>query len=80
MNYLPRVVDGLLTARLGSAGAVLIEGPKACGKTRTAEQQARSAVYLDRDDASLLALQIDPTLVLAGDPPQLVDEWQLDGT
>ncbi|OIQ83245.1 hypothetical protein GALL_349480 [mine drainage metagenome] len=80
MEYLPRVMDGLLAARLGSAGAVLIEGPRACGKTRTAEQAARSAVYLDRDESSLQALQVDPALVLAGDPPQLVDEWQLDGT
>ncbi|HRA04295.1 MAG TPA: DUF4143 domain-containing protein [Arachnia sp.] len=80
MEYLPRVVDGLLAARLGSAGAVLIEGPKACGKTRTAERAARSAVYLDRDESSLQALQVDPALVLTGDAPQLVDEWQLDGT
>lgn len=80
MDYLPRVVDGLLAARLASAGAVLIEGPKACGKTRTAEQVARSAVYLDRDESLMQALQVDPALVLAGDPPQLVDEWQLDGT
>lgn len=80
MEYLPRVVDDLLAARLASAGAVLIEGPKACGKTRTAERAASSAVYLDRDESSLQALQVDPALVLAGDPPQLVDEWQLDGT
>jgi len=80
VEYLPRVVDGLLAARLGSAGAVLIEGPKACGKTRTAERAARSAVYLDRDESSLQALQVDPALVLTGDAPQLVDEWQLDGT
>ncbi len=79
-EYLPRVIDGLLTDRLSSAGAVLIEGPKACGKTRTAEQAARSAVYLDRDEASLQAIEIDPGLVLAGEAPQLVDEWQLDGT
>jgi hypothetical protein len=74
------VVDSLLTARLSSAGAVLIEGPKACGKTRTAERAAQSAVYLDRDESSLQALQIDPGLVLSGAAPQLVDEWQLDGT
>jgi predicted AAA+ superfamily ATPase len=80
VEYLPRLVDDLLAARLTSAGAVLIEGPKACGKTRTAERAARSAVYLDRDESSLQALQVDPTLVLGGDPPQLVDEWQLDGT
>lgn len=79
-EYLPRVIDGLLTDRLSSAGAVLIEGPKACGKTRTAEQAVRSAVYLDRDEASLQAIEIDPGLVLAGEAPQLVDEWQLDGT
>lgn len=80
MQYLPRVMDRLLAARLTSAGAVLIEGPKASGKTRTAEQAARSAVYLDRDEASLHALQVDPALVLTAEPPQLVDEWQLDGT
>jgi len=80
VEYLPRVLDDLLAARLTSAGAVLIEGPKACGKTRTAQQVARSAVHLDRDEASLHALQVDPALVMAGDPPQLVDEWQLDGT
>lgn len=80
MEYQPRVVDSLLAARLGSAGAVLIEGPKACGKTRTAEQAARSAVYLDRDESSLQALLVDPALVLTGDAPRLVDEWQLDGT
>src|SRR5690606_19445056 len=66
--------------RLRSAGAVLIEGPKACGKTRTAEQAVRSAVYLDRDESSLQALRVDPALVLTGEVPQLVDEWQLDGT
>ncbi len=80
MEYRPRIVDTLLADRLSSAGAVVIEGPKACGKTRTAQQAAASAVYLDRDEASLQALQIDPGLVLAGDAPRLIDEWQLDGT
>lgn len=80
MEYLPRIVDGLLADRLRSAGAVLIEGPKACGKTRTAERAAASATYLDRDEGALRALQVDPGLVLTGDPPQLVDEWQLDGS
>ena len=78
--YRPRVVDALLADRLTSAGAVLIEGPKACGKTFTAEQQAASRVYLDTDDQARAALGVDPTLVLSGDPPQLVDEWQLDAT
>lgn len=80
VEYLPRIMDAVLTARLGSSGAVLIEGPKACGKTRTAERAAASSVYLDRDEASLEALRVDPALVLSGASPQLVDEWQLDGT
>lgn len=79
-NYRPRVVDALLVDRLGSAGAVLIEGPKACGKTFTAEQHAASRVSLDIDEQARAALAVDPTLVLAGPPPQLVDEWQLDAT
>ncbi|MFM7253923.1 MAG: ATP-binding protein [Ilumatobacteraceae bacterium] len=78
--YLPRVVDALLAARLASAGAVLIEGPKACGKTFTAEQQAASRLYLDTDDGARVALGVDPSLVLSGDRPQLIDEWQLDAT
>lgn len=78
--YRPRVVDVVLADRLASAGAVLIEGPKACGKTFTAEQQAASSVYLDTDDEARAALSVDPRLVLSGDPPQLIDEWQLDAT
>ena len=78
--YRPRVVDALLTDRLASVGAVLIEGPKACGKTFTAEQQAVSKVYLDIDEPARAALAVDPALVLSGAPPQLIDEWQLDAT
>jgi hypothetical protein len=48
--YLARVVDNELTRRLGTAGAVVIEGPKACGKTETARRQAASSVLLDVDD------------------------------
>jgi uncharacterized protein len=78
--YRARVVDAVLADRLLSSGAVLIEGPKACGKTLTAEQQAASRVYLDIDDQARVALGVDPALVLSGDPPQLIDEWQLDAT
>jgi len=80
VTYRPRVVDVLLADRLTSAGAVLIEGRKAYGKTFTAEQQAASRVYLDTDDQARAALSVDPSLVLSGDPPQLVDEWQFDAT
>lgn len=79
-EYLPRIVDDVVAERLKSAGAVLLEGPKACGKTRTASRIAASAIYLDIDEAAQAAIQIDPTLVLAGEPPQLVDEWQVDAT
>ncbi len=78
--YLPRIADTLLASRLRSAGAVLVEGPKACGKTFTAEQRARSQVFLDTDSRARTALTIDPTLVIGGDPPQLIDEWQLEAT
>lgn len=78
-EYLPRVVDRVLAERLTSAGAVVVEGPKASGKTSTAQQAARSAVYLDRDDAARQAIRVEPSLVLEGAAPQLVDEWQLEG-
>jgi predicted AAA+ superfamily ATPase len=59
---------------------VLLEGPRACGKTFTAERFTASQVYLDTDDAALDAIRVDPGLVLGGAPPQLVDEWQLEAT
>jgi predicted AAA+ superfamily ATPase len=78
--YLPRVVDDVIAERLRSAGAVLLEGPKACGKTRSAQRIAASAIFLDLDEAAQAAIQVDPTLVLTGDPPQLIDEWQVEAT
>lgn len=78
--YLPRVVDDVIAERLRSAGAVLLEGPKACGKTRSAQRLAASAIFLDLDEAAQAAIQVDPTLVLTGDPPQLIDEWQVEAT
>jgi predicted AAA+ superfamily ATPase len=75
-SYLNRVVDGELTRRLVANGAVLIEGPKACGKTETARRQAASEVLLDIDLAAREAAAIDPGLVLDGPVPRLIDEWQ----
>ncbi len=77
-RYLPRVVDRVLAERLRSAGAVVLEGPKACGKTFTASQVAASQVRLDLDEDARTALRVDPSLVLGGRPPQLIDEWQLE--
>lgn len=79
-EYLPRIVDRVIAERLSSTGAVLLEGPKACGKTCTAQRLAASAIYLDRDEAAQAAIQVDPTLVLSGEPPQLIDEWQVEAT
>lgn len=74
--YRYRVVEAELRSRLGSAGAVVIEGPKACGKTATAETIAASEVRLDVDEQARRAAEIEPALVLAGDTPRLIDEWQ----
>lgn len=76
--YTPRVVDEELTTRLASAGAVVLEGPKACGKTATARQRAASEVLLDVDSAARAAVAVDPALVLAGAAPRLIDEWQVE--
>lgn len=77
MKYLSRVVDAELDDRLATSGAVVIEGPKACGKTSTASQRAKSEVRLDTDDEAQRALQIEPSLVLEGEQPRLLDEWQV---
>lgn len=79
-TYRARVLDRVVEQRLQSSGAVLVEGPKACGKTFTAERFTASQVYLDTDYAALEALRVDPHLVLDGAPPQLIDEWQLEAT
>ena len=75
--YTPRIVDAELRELLGSAGAVVIEGPKACGKTMTASQHAASRVLLDIDQAARQALAVEPALVLLGARPRLLDEWQV---
>ncbi len=78
MAYRDRIVDGELAARLRATGAVLVEGPKACGKTATARQIAASEVLLDVDIAARQAIALDPALVLNGPTPRLIDEWQLE--
>lgn len=75
--YRTRVVDTLLDERMSANAAVLIEGPKACGKTETASQRARSVVRLDVDQDARQIATIDPALVLEGDHPRLIDEYQL---
>ncbi|MDY4409311.1 MAG: DUF4143 domain-containing protein [Prevotella sp.] len=79
MNYLKRTADGFLSLQLASSGAVLIEGPKWCGKTTTAAQQAKSIISLqdpDMRDSYQATAEVKPSLLLAGDTPRLIDEWQ----
>ncbi len=78
-GYKHRIMDGLLTKKLQAKGAVLIEGPKWCGKTTTAEELAASKVLLARPDAKehfKSLLEIDTDAALSGDTPMLIDEWQ----
>src|SRR5690349_3845825 len=77
-GYQSRVVDAELAARLEATGAVVIEGPKACGKTATARQRAASEVLLDVDDNARRLVDVDPTRILEGPTPRLIDEWQLE--
>uniref|UniRef100_A0AB33JL00 DUF4143 domain-containing protein n=2 Tax=unclassified Prevotella TaxID=2638335 RepID=A0AB33JL00_9BACT len=79
MNYLHRMADDLLKERLEAFGAVLIEGPKWCGKTTTAEQISKSIIKLqdtDMREEYLATISSKPSLLLQGEPPLLIDEWQ----
>ena len=75
MPYQPRVVDAELTNMLASAGAVVVEGPKACGKTETARQAAASDVLLDVGEAAQATTAVAPSALLNGPTPRLIDEW-----
>ena len=79
-EYLPRIADKLLEERLDAKGAVLIEGPKWCGKTTTAKQKAKSFISMDRPDMTRQYQQmaeISPNTLLKGETPRLIDEWQI---
>ncbi len=79
-EYLPRIADELLKRRLSVSGAVLIEGPKWCGKTRTAKEISKSQLYMQDPDkrvSYLKAADTKPSLLLKGDVPRLLDEWQM---
>lgn len=79
-GYKQRIADQLLAEKLETIGAVLIEGPKACGKTSTAEQLASSVLYLDDPSQMAQNLQLAQTNIkqlLQGATPRLIDEWQL---
>ena len=79
-GYRKRIADDVLQKRLEAKGAVLIEGPKACGKTTTAEMKASSIIYINdpkQFQQNLMLSEMDPEVLLEGDNPRLIDEWQL---
>lgn len=80
MRYLKRLADSELKLKLEAFGAVQIKGPKWCGKTTTAEQQAKSAIKMQDPDKRvgyLATAATKPSLLLKGDKPRLIDEWQV---
>ena len=80
MEYLKRIADDQLKLRLEAFGAVQIKGPKWCGKTTTAELQAKSVIKMQNPDTRegyLAAARTKPSLLLKGETPRLIDEWQV---
>ena len=79
-EYKNRIVDEILEKKLKGKGAVLIQGPKWCGKTTTAEQICKSILYMAKPDEKeqyLTMAEINPSLLLQGEVPRLIDEWQI---
>lgn len=79
-NYRKRIADDILKRKLEGKGAVLIEGPKWCGKTTTAEQIVNSVLYMDDSEKKtqyIAMAELNPKRLLKGDSPRLIDEWQL---
>ncbi len=79
-HYRKRIADALLERKLEGKGAVIIEGPKWCGKTTTAEQIASSVIYMDEPSMRMQNIsmaELSPQRLLSGTIPRLIDEWQL---
>ncbi len=79
-EYLSRIIDPEFSLRLEAFGATLIVGPKWCGKTTTGEQKAKSILRMqdpDRREAYLATASTKPSLLLKGENPRLIDEWQV---
>lgn len=76
MNYYSRIIETEIERKLLASGALLIKGPKSCGKTETAKQFAKSILEVDKDEQVPVIINIDPVILLAGATPRLIDEWQ----
>lgn len=77
MEYRKRISDTELQRKLEASGAVLIRGAKACGKTESAKQLAKSIIHIDRDEQVQLLFDTAPKRLLMGETPRLIDEWQV---
>lgn len=78
-EYMPRIADELLAAKLRQAGAVVIRGPKWCGKTETALKHSKSALFMQDPDQRMsnqMLAESKPSILLRGEKPRLIDEWQ----
>ncbi len=79
-TYKKRILDSVITRRLKTSGAILLEGIKWCGKTTTCEQLSHSVIYMDepeKRDHNMLMARIRPSEILDGEAPRLIDEWQI---
>jgi predicted AAA+ superfamily ATPase len=76
MKYIRRLIEDELVEKLAASGALLIKGPKSCGKTATAKQYAKSVLEMDRDPQVPVMMGTNPKLLLTGNTPRLIDEWQ----
>ena len=79
-KYKPRIADEMLRKKLRRIGAVLVQGPKWCGKTTTSEQIAKSIIYIadpSKQKAYLNMAELNASMLLTGETPRLIDEWQL---
>ena len=79
-KYKVRIIDSLIERKLKGKGALLIEGPKWCGKTTTAEQFSKSILYMTKGEdvqSNLMMADINPSKLLEGETPHLIDEWQV---
>ncbi|MDD5865923.1 MAG: DUF4143 domain-containing protein [bacterium] len=80
MEYKKRIIDETIKKKLRAKGAVLVEGPKWCGKTTSCEQISKSKLYMSdpsQKNQNILLAQMNPELLLEGETPRLIDEWQI---
>ena len=79
-KYKPRITDILIERKLRGKGSIIIEGPKWCGKTTTAEQFSKSILYISKPEdvsSNLMMADINPSKLLERETPRLIDEWQI---